>query len=77
MIQEESDELCHHKFASDSTPVTNVEQIKDQINILSFNERSLRCKINELRCLVLTENIDVITVTKAFIDTVNNDMLYE
>jgi hypothetical protein len=30
-----------------------------------------------LRCLVLTENIDVIAVTETFIDTVNNDLLSE
>ena len=37
----------------------------------------MRNKINELRCLVLTENIDVIAVTETFIDTTNNDLIYE
>ncbi len=30
-----------------------------------------------MRCLVLTENIDVIAVTETFIDTVNNDLICE
>ena len=54
-----------------------VSRPKQQIKILSFNARSLRNKINELRCIVLTENIDVIAVTETYIDTVNNDLIYE
>ena len=30
-----------------------------------------------MRCLVLTENINVIAVTETFIDTVNNNLIYE
>ncbi len=50
---------------------------KKQIKILNFNARSVRNKINELRCPVQTENIDATAVTETFIDTVNNDLIYE
>jgi len=75
--QATSDESCHHRLASNNTPVTTVVRTRDRIKILSFNARSLRNKIDELRCIVMAENIDVIAVTETFIDTVHNDLLYE
>ena len=50
---------------------------KCKLNIISFNARSLRNKIDELRCLIKTEAVDVIAVTETFIDTTNIDLLSE
>ena len=45
------------------------------IIVLGFNARCLRNKIDELKCLVITENINVIAITETFIDMANNDLL--
>ena len=50
---------------------------KSKINIMSFNARSLRNKIDELKCVINTEPVDVIAITETFIDTTNIDLLSE
>ncbi len=57
--------------------IITVSRSEKQIEISSFNTHSLRNKIDELRYLVLTENIDVIAVTETFIDMVNNVLIHE
>ena len=45
--------------------------------MLRFNAGSLQNIIDELRTLITSENIDIVVVTDTFIDTVNNDLLFE
>ena len=49
-------------LVSNDTQVKTVTKPKKQIKMLIFNARSPRNKIEELKCLVLTANIDVIAV---------------
>ncbi len=57
--------------------LTTQLKIPAQIRGIYTNVRSLRNKINELRCLVNTEPIDVIALTETFLDTVNIDLIGE
>ncbi len=58
-------QMRNHKPASTTTSIT---MPLDDLKVLSFNARSLRNKFDELRCLTLTENVDIIAITETFID---------
>ncbi len=50
---------------------------KDNLKVLSLKARSLRSKIEELQCLITTEDFDVVVITETFIDTGNNELIAE
>ncbi len=55
---------------------TTVTKLKNNLTIVSFNVLSLRNKTDELRCLVLTENVDLIVI-RDFYDTSNINFISE
>ncbi len=50
---------------------------KDNLKVLGFNAPSLRNKIDEVQCLTITEDFDVIAVTETFINTTSNGLISE
>lgn len=44
---------------------------------MSFNARSLRNKINELKCILYTEELDIVAISETFLDFNNTDFMHE
>ena len=47
------------------------------IKALSLNARSIRNKIEDLRCVLESEDFDIVAITETFIDTQNIDLASE